>query len=237
MKNTLTIAWKETKTYFSSPMAYIIMAVYAGLASYYFVTSISGILPEATVRGFLIPSTLIFALLSPVITMRLLAEEQKLGTLELLMTAPIRDYEIVLGKFLAALASLVSMLIPTAYLVFLLFLFGTPDTGPILSGYLGLVLFGMATLSVGLFASSLSANQILAAVVSMGILLILSIIDLASNYVSGIFSAVVLQISLTNHFEDFARGVIDTHDLVFNLIFTAFLLFLTVRSLESRRWR
>ena len=237
MKNTLTIAWKETKTYFSSPMAYIIMAVYAGLASYYFVTSISGILPEATVRGFLIPSTLIFALLSPVITMRLLAEEQKLGTLELLMTAPIRDYEIVLGKFLAALASLVSMLIPTAYLVFLLFLFGTPDTGPILSGYLGIVLFGMATLSVGLFASSLSANQILSAVVAMGILLILSVIDLASSYVSGIFTELVLQISLTNHFQDFSRGVIDTHDLVFYLIFTAFLLFLTVRSLESRRWR
>ena len=237
MKNTLTIALKETKTYFASPMAYIIMAVYAGLASYYFVTSISGILPEATVRGFLIPSTLIFALLSPVITMRLLAEEQKLGTLELLMTAPIRDYEIVLGKFLAALASLVSMLIPTVYLVFLLFLFGTPDTGPILSGYLGLVLFGMATLSVGLFASSLSSNQILSAVVAMGILLILSVIDLASSYVSGIFTELVLQISLTNHFQDFSRGVIDTHDLVFYLIFTAFLLFLTVRSLESRRWR
>ena len=153
------------------------------------------------------------------------------------MTAPIRDYEIVLGKFLAALASLVSMLIPTAYLVFLLFLFGTPDTGPILSGYLGIVLFGMATLSVGLFASSLSANQILSAVVAMGILLILSVIDLASSYVSGIFAELVLQISLTNHFQDFSRGVIDTHDLVFYLIFTAFLLFLTVRSLESRRWR
>ena len=118
------------------------------------------------------------------------------------MTAPIRDYEIVLGKFLAALASLVSMLIPTAYLVFLLFLFGTPDTGPILSGYLGIVLFGMATLSVGLFASSLSANQILSAVVAMGILLILSVIDLASSYVSGIFAELVLQISLTNHFQD-----------------------------------
>ena len=130
MKNTLTIAWKETKTYFASPMAYIIMAVYAGLAAYYFVTSISGILPEATVRGYLVPSTLIFALLSPVITMRLLAEEQKLGTLELLMTAPIRDYEIVLGKFLAALASLVSILVPTAYLVLMLFWFWNAGCRP-----------------------------------------------------------------------------------------------------------
>lgn len=237
MKNTLTIAWKETRTYFVSPMAYIIIAVYAGLAAYYFVTSISGVLPEAAVRGYLIPSALIFTLLSPVITMRLLAEEQKLGTLELLMTAPMRDYEIVLGKFLAAMASLISLLVPTIYLVLILMWFGTPDTGPILSGYLGLILFGMATLSVGLFASSLTGNQIVAAVVAMGILLILSIIDLASTYVSGIFTDLVLQISITNHLQSFARGVVDTHDLVFYVILTIFMLFLTVRSMESRRWR
>ena len=237
MKNTMFIAWKEIRTYFVSPMAYVIMAVYAALASNYFVTSIGGALPEATIRGFILPSTLIFVLLSPLITMRLLAEEQKMGTLELLMTSPIRDYEIVLGKFLAALASLISILIPTSYLVLLLVWFGTPDTGPILSGYLGLILFGMSTLSVGLFASSLSGNQIVAAVVAMGILLILSVIDMASTYVSGVFSEIVLEISITNHFQDFARGVVDTHDIVFYVIFTVFMLFLTVRSLESRRWR
>jgi ABC-2 type transport system permease protein len=237
MRNTLAIAWKETKTYFASPMAYIIIAVYCGLAGYYFVNSISGVLPEATARGFLLPSTFIFTLLSPIITMRLLAEEQKLGTLELLMTAPLRDYEIVLGKFLAAAASLVSILIPTAYLVLLLMWFGTPDTGPILSGYLGLVLYGMATLSVGLFASSLSGNQIVAAVLAMGILLILSTVDQASTYVSGVFADIILQVSITAHFEDFARGIVDTHDLVYYVSFTAFLLFVTIRSLESRRWR
>ncbi|MBI2855485.1 MAG: ABC transporter permease subunit [Chloroflexi bacterium] len=237
MRNTLAIAWKEAKSYFASPMAYIIVSVYAGLAAYYFVTSISGVLPEAAVRGFLVPSTLIFVLLSPVITMRLLAEEQKLGTLELLMTAPVRDYERVLGKFIAAMATLISTLVPTIYLVILLMWFSTPDTGPILSGYLGLILFGMATLSVGLFASSLSANQIVAAVLAMGVLLILSVIDQAANYVGGIFVEIVLQVSITRHFEDFARGVVDTHDLVYYISFTAFLLFLTVRSLESRRWR
>ena len=237
MKNTLSIAWKETRTYFVSPMAYVIIAVYAGLASYYFVTSIGGVLPEATIRGYIIPSTLIFVLLSPLITMRLLAEEQKLGTLELLMTSPVRDYEIVLGKFLAALASLLSILVPTVYLVLLLMWFGTPDTGPILSGYLGLILFGMSTLSVGLFASSLSGNQIVASVIAMGILLLLSIIDLASTYVGGVFTDIVLEISITTHFQDFARGVVDTHDIIFYVIFTIFMLFLTVRSLESRRWR
>lgn len=237
MKNTMAIAWKEIKTYFVSPMAYVIIAVYTALASYYFVTSISGVLPEASVRGFIVPSTLLFVLFSPIITMRLLAEEQKLGTLELLMTSPVRDYEIVLGKFIAATASLLSMLIPTAYLVLLLHWFGTPDIGPILSGYLGLTLFGMATLSVGLLASSLSGNQIVAAVVAMGILLILSIIDLLSPHVTGVFADIVLEISISDHFQDFARGVIDTHDIVFYGVFTTFMLFLTVRSLESRRWR
>ena len=237
MRNTLVIAWREIKTYFSSPMAYIIIAVYSGLASYYFVTSVSGVLPEASIRGFLYPSTLIFALLAPVITMRLLAEEQKLGTLELLMTAPVRDYEIVLGKFLAALASLTSTLVPTIYLVLLLIWFGNPDIGPILSGYLGLILFGMAAVSLGLLASSLTGNQIVAAVVSIGALILLTVIGLAESYVGGIFTELVRQLSITNHFEDFARGVVDTHDLVYFLIFTIFLLFLTVRSLESRRWR
>ncbi len=237
MKNTLTIAWKETKTYFVSPMAYIIMAVYAALAAYYFVTSVSGVLPEATIRGYIVPSTFIFILLSPIITMRLLAEEQKLGTLELLMTSPVRDYEIVMGKFLASMASLLSVLVPTIYLVILLTWFATPDVGPILSGYLGLVFFGMATLSVGLLASSLSGNQIVAAVLAMGMLLILSIVDLASSYAGGIFTDLVLQISITTHLESFARGVVDTHDMVYYLIFTTFMLFLTIRSLESRRWR
>lgn len=237
MKNTLSIAWKETRTYFVSPMAYIIMAVYAGLAAYYFVTSISGVLPEATIRGYVFPSTFIFTLLAPIITMRLLAEEQKMGTLELLMTSPVRDYEIVLGKFLAAMASMLSLLVPTVYLVILLMLFATPDMVPILSAYLGLVFFGMAALSVGLFASSLSGNQIVAAVLAMGILLILSIVDLASSYAGGIFTELVLQISITTHLESFARGVIDTHDLIYYVIFTTFMLFLTVRSLESRRWR
>ena len=237
MKNTSAIAWREIKTYFTSPMAYIIMAVYTAIAAYYFVTSIRGVLPEATIRGFLIPSTLIFSLLSPLITMRLLAEEQKLGTLELLMTAPLKEYEIVLGKFIASLLTLISTLVPTVYLVMLLVMFGSPDLGPIFTGYLGLILFGMATLSLGLFASSLSPNQIVGAVLAMGVLIILSVIDLASNYVGGIFVTLVDQVSITNHFEDFSRGIIDTHDVVYYLLFTSFLLFLTIRSLESRRWR
>ena len=119
----------------------------------------------------------------------------------------------------------------------LLVMFGSPDLGPIFTGYLGLILFGMATLSLGLFASSLSPNQIVGAVLAMGVLIILSVIDLASNYVGGIFVTLVDQVSITNHFEDFSRGIIDTHDVVYYLLFTSFLLFLTIRSLESRRWR
>ena len=145
--------------------------------------------------------------------------------------------EIVLGKFIAAMASLISILVPTVYLVLMLVWFGSPDLGPILSGYLGLILYGMATLSVGIFASSLSGNQIVAAVLAMGALLILSIVDLATSYLSGTFSGLVMHISITDHLQSFARGVIDTHDIAYYLIFTVFMLFLTVRSLESRRWR
>ena len=169
--------------------------------------------------------------------MRLLSEEQKLGTLELLMTSPVRDYEIVLGKFIAAMASLISILLPTIYLVLILVWFGSPDLGPVFSGYFGLVLYGMATLSVGIFASSLSGNQIVSAVLAMGVLLILSIVDLSASYLSGTFSSLVMHVSITDHLESFARGVIDTHDIAYYLIFTVFMLFITVRSLESRRWR
>ncbi len=237
MKNTISIALKEMKTYFVSPMAYIVMSVYAAISAYYFITSISGTLPEATLRGYIIPSTFVFTLLAPIMTMRLLAEEQKMGTLELLMTAPVRDYEIVIGKFLAAVASLISLLVPTAYLVLMLAWFATPDFGPIITSYIGLTLFGTATLSVGILASSLSGNQIVAAVVGMGILLILSIIDMLSQYLDGIFADLVVQISITSHLDSFTRGVIDTHDLMFYLIFTVFMIFLAVKSLESRRWR
>src|SRR3989304_9154250 len=154
MRNTLVIAWKETRTYFTTPMAYIVALVFLALTGYFFVADILGTsLPEASIRGFLTPITFIMVLLAPVLTMRLLAEEQKLGTLELLLTSPVRDWEIIVGKFLSSFIFYLVALALTLYYVLLLYWFGKPDSGPILAGYLGMILYGAATLSVGLLAS------------------------------------------------------------------------------------
>ncbi|GBD10789.1 Inner membrane transport permease YbhR [bacterium HR23] len=237
MRNTLAIAWKETKSYFGSPMAYVIGAVFLALTGYFFVSSISRPFAEATIRGWLLPATFFFVFWAPALTMRLFAEEQKLGTLELLLTAPVHDWEVVLGKFLASVAILVGTLSLTLYYVLLLFWFGDPDVGPLLSGYLGLLLYGSASLAIGLFASSLTSNQIVAAVVGSGLLLLMTLADQAAQIVGGIASRVLEQISLTAHFADFARGVIDTHNVVYYILVTVFVLFLTERNLDSRRWR
>lgn len=237
IRNTLAVAWRDTRAYFSSPMGYIVGAVFLALTGYFFVADISQPLAEASVRGYLGPATFILILMAPVLTMRLVAEEQKLGTIELLLTAPIKDWEVVLGKFLASMIFFVGTLAFTLYYVVLLYWFGDPDTGPLLTGYLGIILYGAAALSVGLLASTLTSNQIVAAVVGFGLLLLLSLIDQTASLVSGIPAEILSQISLSAHYDDFSRGVIDTSNLVYYISVTALFLFLAVRSLESRRWR
>lgn len=237
MRNTLAIAWKESKAYFGSPMAYVVGAVFLALTGYFFVSSISRPFAEATIRGWLLPATFFFVFWAPALTMRLFAEEQKLGTLELLLTAPLYDWEVVLGKFLASVVILVGTLFLTLYYVLLLFWFGDPDIGPLVSGYLGILLYGGASLAIGLFASSLTSNQIVAAILGSGILLLMTLADQAAQIVGGVASRVLEQISLTAHFSDFARGVIDTHNVVYYLLVIVFVLFLTERNLDSRRWR
>ena len=237
MSNTLTIAWKEIKTYFSTPMAYVIATVFLAITGYLFVRSVSVPFAEATIRGWILDASFLFVLWSPVLTMRLLAEEQKLGTLELLMTSPVRDYEIVLGKYLATLAILLTTMALTLYYALLLFWFGNPDVGPLLSGYLGFILYGAATLAIGLLASSLTSNQVVAAVVAFGILLLLTLLEQAADVTSGRTAVVLEQLSLTGHLGDFARGIIDTNNIVYYVSTIVVFLFLTVRNLESRRWR
>ena len=236
-RNIAAIFWKETKTYFTSPMAYIIAGVFLAITGYLFVQSISTTFPEASIRGWLEPSTTVFVLLSPALTMRLLAEEQKLGTLELLMTSPIRDYEIVLGKFFAVLAILLATLSLTLFYTLMLVWFGDPDIGPLLSGYLGIILFGASTLAVGMLASSLTSNQVVAAVVSFGFLLLMVLTNQAADITSGLAAQILEGFSLTGHFEDFSRGVLDTNNIVYYFSVIITFLFLTIRNIESRRWR
>jgi ABC-2 type transport system permease protein len=191
--------------------------------------------------------------MSPALTMRLIAEEQKLGTLELLLTSPLREFEIVFGKFIAAFVTTFVMIVLSLYFVIVLFVYGDPDVGPLLSGLLGLSLYAAATLAVGLFASSLSSNQIVGLVVGSGILTALTIIDFVSERLTGVVSEVLDAFQLGasfsvfdldsfgvaegGHFADFARGIISLTDIAYYSSITAVFLLLTVLVLEARRWR
>ena len=237
MTNTFTIAWKETKAYFTTPTAYIVGAMFLVLTGIFFVFDMTRPFAEASVRNFVSWANLFIMFLAPLLTMRLLAEEQKLGTLELLLTAPVRDWEVVLGKYIASFITLMVTIAFTLYYVILLYVFASPDTGPILSAYFGLVLYGTASLAIGLMASSLSGNQIVAAVVGIGILLTLSFIDRIASIVEGLAADVLNGVSMNAHFTDFARGVIDTSHVVYYISMAAVFLFIAVRSLETRRWR
>jgi ABC-2 type transport system permease protein len=237
MSKILIIAGKELKAYFTSPMAYLIAACYVGLTGYFFGTAMSKPFAEATIVDYLIPSTLILTLWAPLMTMRLFAEEERLGTLEVLLTAPVRDWDIVLGKYLASLVILAATIALTFYFAGLLFWLSDPDPGPILSGYLGLLLYGAAALAVGLFTSSLTSNQILAGTLAMSILLLLNYIQGAAAILTGWPAGLVEAISLSHRFSGFSRGLIASADVVFYLTFTAFFLCCTVKALESHRWR
>ena len=237
MRTVQAVAWKEIQIYFSSPTAYIVGMIFLALTGFFFVRDVVVPYGEASLSGFFEGATFILTLMAPALTMRLLAEEQKLGTIELLLTSPVRDWEVVVGKYLASMAFLLATLLLTLYYTILLMVFANPDMGPIYSGYLGLVLYGAAALSLGLLTSTLTSNQIVAAVVAMGLLLALYFVNETSGVVGGFGSTLVAEIGLKSHFDDFARGVIDTKHIVYYLGFIAFFLFLTTRALESRRWR
>ncbi len=243
MRNTWAIAWKEIRGYFTSPVAYVVALIFVALTGYFFVRSVDSILsgpnfPEASLRDTLRQiSVFILPWLAPVLTMRLLAEEQKMGTIELLLTSPVRDWEVVLGKFIATMVFFLGALALTLWYVLMLAWRGNPEIGPLLSGYLGIILYGGAAISIGLLASSLTSNQIVAAVVSLGILVLLTFLEVGADQVTGVASTVVGQLGMTTHLDDFIRGVIDTSNVVYYVSLMAVMLFLTVRSLETRRWR
>lgn len=235
MNAVFAIAERELKSYFTSPVAYVVTGLFLAMSGYLF----SVILvqsSEASMRFIMQNLSVIFLFIMPFLTMRLLAEEQRTGTVELLLTNPIRDHEVVLGKFLGSTVFFLVMLLLTLYYPFLLFTYGNPDRGPILSGYLGLLLQGMAFLSVGLFASSLTQNQIIAAVLSFTILLILWLAEAASNVLGAPMRDILRYLSITGHAQDFPRGVIDTTHIVFFLSVMAASLFLATLSLQTRRW-
>jgi ABC-2 type transport system permease protein len=238
VKSIRIICGKELRSYLGTPMAYVVTAIFLALSGTFFTAYLASTgYADTSIRGFLSVAQYLMLLFSAVLTMRLVAEERKLGTWELLLTVPVRDVEIILGKFASSLAVLALMLALTFYYPILLLIFGDPDLGPIMTSYLGLFLLGAASLAVGIFASSLTSNQLVSAVVAGGLLFALWFLGLAGPLAPGPLGELMSYLSLSSHFPDFIRGVVDTRAVVYYLSITAVFLFLAVRSAEADRWR
>src|SRR3954463_1891343 len=254
MTNIFAIYRKELRTYFTSPVAYGLMAFFALLSGYFFYIYVAMFVSrsmesqmmgrgfpmdvnEWVVRPALMNVSVIGLFLIPLITMRVFAEEKSRGTIELLATSPVRDYEIILGKWLASFTLYAAILAVSMINICMLYLYGKPDFSPILTGYLGLLLQGGTLLAIGTFISTTTRNQIVAAFATFAVCLILWVLDWVSSYETAAWAKVVAYMSVITHFEPFAKGVIDTKDVIFYLSMIFFSLFLTARSLESLRWR
>jgi ABC-2 type transport system permease protein len=234
--NALAIARRELASYYGSFLFYVITAAFLVITGFFFAINVAYSRSAAVAPLFQTTYT-IMLLIAPVLTMRLIAEEQRTGTIELLLTSPVRDVELVLGKFLGGLGLLVSMLVLTGFYPILLAVYGNPDRGGIVGGYLGALLFGGTAIAIGLLTSSTTANQIVAAVLAFAALLILWVIDGIGGLAGGTVSQITNYVAVYTHFSDMTRGIIDTKDVVYFLSLIVGALFLTTRSLESRRWR
>jgi ABC-2 type transport system permease protein len=225
-----TLTAKEVQALFTSPIAYAVIAVFIVLSGYTFTVTLF-VSKQATLVHIFFQAAIQLILLVPLITMRQFAEERRSGTLELLLTAPVREIEIVGAKFLASMVVVAAMTSLTLLYAVLLAVYGQPDWGPIYSGYLGVLLLGAALVSVGLMISALTANQIVAAVVSLGLFGILWAIDTLAALLPQPFENWLLGLSLLAHFTPFAVGAMYVSDFGFFLSVVLLGLFLTVRAL------
>lgn len=253
MSNILAIAGKELRGYFASPIAYIVIGFFSLLYGWFFYVPLvyfnrqsmqmgmgAGAtmnINQALITPVFINATVVMLFLLPAITMRTYAEEKRSGTIELLLTSPITDLQIIFGKFLGAMGLYVAMLAVTLIHVGLLFLYGNPDWKPVATAYLGLLLFGGCFMSVGLLISSLTKNQIIAGIVTFAVFLMLWVINWIGSFVGPTAQAITAHLSIPEHFDDFARGVVDTKHLVFYLSFISLGLYLTAKSVGTERWR
>lgn len=254
MTNIWLICKKELKTYFTSPIAYLLMALFALIFGWFFYVATAIFVQRSTeaqffgggfpmnvnewvIRPLMMNISVIGLFLVPMITMRLFAEEKKMGTIELLLTSPVRDIEVVLGKWLAALILYLAIIGISALNLIWLFVYGEPDKLPILVGYLGLILEGGGLLALGTFLSTLTRNQIIAAGATFAVALMLWILEWVTAYETATWAQVLSYLSVVTHFEPFSKGVLESKHVIFYVSVIFFGLFLTVRSLESLRWR
>ncbi len=255
MRNILAIAGKELRAYFSSPIAYVVIGFYALLYGYFFVALLAYFerqslqmgamemgpqtlnINQMLIRPLFLNASVIVLFVLPMITMRTYAEEKRSGTIELLLTSPVTDWEIILGKFFGAMTLYASMLAVTLIHLGVLFWFGNPEWRPVAAAYAGLLLLGGCFVSLGLLISSLTKNQIVAGMVTFAVFLMLWVINWLGSFSGPTAQEVLNYLSITEHFDDFTKGVIDTKHLVYYLSFIGFGLFLTARSVDSERWR
>jgi len=255
MKGTFTVYRKELYRLFAAPVFYVVAFIFLALVGYFFYASVAYYslvsfqagrdpflaqqlnLTDMVLEPFFGSISIVLLLMVPLITMRLFAEEKKTGTAELLFTYPISDRGAVLGKFCAAISVLVLLLAGTLPAMILLEVLASPPWPTIIGGYLGLLLMSSAFVSLGLLASSLTENQIIAGALSFGALLLLWIIGWAESLASPILGSVFKYISLLTHFDNFAKGILDSRDVLYYLLFIILFLFSTLRILESRQWR
>ena len=253
MNNILAIANKELRSYFASPIAYIVLGFFALLYGFFYVTILSYFVQQSMqmnqfgpqsmninqqmIRLLLQNVTVVLLFVLPMITMRTYSEEKRSGTIELLLTSPLTDFQIIMGKFLGALALYAVMLLITMVHIGLLFIYGKPEWKPIVSAYLGLLLMGGCFISAGLFISSLTKNQIVAVMATFALFLFLWVINWIGNFAGPQVEKITSYLSIIEHFDDFAKGVIDTTHVIYYLSFMTFGLFLTAKSVDSERWR
>ena len=254
MKNIFTICGKEFRAYFAGPIAYLLMGLFGLIFGFFFYSAtaffvmagmrqqMSGQGGAMSINDYVIApllgnASVVGLFLIPLISMRLFSEEMRSGTIELLLTSPIEDTDIILGKWLGAMCMYLCVLAVSAVNVGMLFIWGHPAWQPILTGYLGLILQGGTVLAIGTFISSTTKNQIIAGGATFSTCLLLWVLSWVSSYNDAPWAAVVAYCSILTHFEPFSRGIIDTKDVVFYLSAIFLGLFLTSRSLESLRWR
>jgi len=250
MTNVLAIAGKELRSYFASPIAYVVIGFFALMFGFFFYSLLLYFdrqslqaagqavnVNEQFLRPVFLNATVIFLFVLPLVTMRTYSEEKRSGTIELLLTAPLTDLQIILGKFLGAMGLYAAMLAITLVHVGLLFMFGNPEWRPVVTTYLGLLLMGGCFISIGLFISSLTKNQIVAGMITFGVFLMLWVINWIASFMGPTTQQVLNYLSITDHLDDFTKGIIDTKHLVYYVSFITFGLFLTARSVDTERWR
>ncbi|MBT5029424.1 MAG: ABC transporter permease subunit [Nitrospinaceae bacterium] len=255
MRNAWVIAKRDLGSFFNSPIFYVVTTVFLVIYSFIFfqilnffsfqslqagqaqAMGMSLNLNEMVIEPSLQNMSVILLLIIPIITMRSFADEKKMKTFRLLLSSPIHLKEIILGKFLACMGVVTLMILISSYSVGFLFLLGEPEVGPIVTGYLGVILMAGCFVSAGIFASSLTDNQIIASVLTFGFSLFMWIIGWGAQAAGPVTGQILQYLSIVDHLDHFLKGLVETSDLVYYLSFMLFSLFLCHRVLDSNRWR